>query len=186
VNIDRDESEPLGWSGVSVRQTEGSFGMWFKSDRPVPTMHEPRPAARRGLVAGSALTLLLAGSLALAAPTFAQDTTDPNVTAEATVAADDSAGTTVEVGTTGEAAADPAATGTDAAADTAVAAEAPAAPAAAPAAGASGAAAPSALPNTGVGEAVSAPLALIGLAVAGAVAAGAVSVNRLRPAGRRA
>ena len=150
--------------------------MWFEPNRSVPAMREQPTTARRGLVAGSALTLLLAGSLVFATPTVAQDETDTDtdVAAEATVTVDESAGTTVEAGTTGEAAA-----GTDA---TAVAAAAPAAPAA----GAAGATAPTALPNTGVGEPAPAPLALIGLAAAGAVAAGAVSVNQLRPAGRRA
>jgi hypothetical protein len=137
---------------------------------------------RRRLLAGGALTLLLAGSLAFATPAFAQEedngetTATGEVTEDTTVSTDDSAGTTVEVGASGEAAAegDAAAVGaTDTTAETA------AAPAAA------GAAAPTTLPSTGVGAMDNASLSLIGLVAAGAVTAGAVAVRGHRRAEAR-
>jgi hypothetical protein len=158
--------------------------MLFERNDLEPQSTERWTGPGRQLIGGIALALLLAGSLAFATPTFAQDDT----TAEPTAAAGESTGTMIEAGTTDTA------TGTDAAAapadtaaapaDTAGAAADTAAAPAAPAAG-SGTTA-TALPNTGVGEAATGPLTLIALVGAGAVAAGAVAVNRARPAVRRA
>ncbi len=123
---------------------------------------------------GGALTLLLAGSLALSTPAFAQESEeDGEVSEETTVSTDDSDGTEVEIGDSGEGEEDDSA-GVGASGTTAGAAAAPAT--------ASGAAAPTTLPSTGVGAVDDISLALIALAAAGAVAAGAVAVRGARQA----
>lgn len=168
------QKDRLAGAGPPNQITEGCIEMRIETTSATDTKTARLTVKRRGLAAAGALALL-AGSLAFAAPAFAQDEADPGeMTEGTTVTVGDSEGTAVETAASGEAAAAPAAPNASAAPQTA----------AAPAAGA--ATAPTTLPRTGVGDPAGVPLPLIGLAAAGAVAAGAVAVNRSRPAAQRA